>query len=60
MAITAGFDFGTPGARVSIADSERSRLATALGEHLGSFPNLRVGRRKGFDVQQFRGTQHDQ
>ena len=60
MAIAAGVDFGTPRARVSIADSERSRLATALRERLGSFPNLRVGRRKGFDVQQFRGTQHDQ
>lgn len=60
MAIAAGVDFGTPRARVSIADRERSLLATALGQRLGSFPNLRVGRREGFDVQQFRGTQHDQ
>jgi hypothetical protein len=60
MAIAAGVDFGTPSARVSIVDSEGGLRATALGEHLGAFPNLRVGRRKGFDVQQFRGTQHDQ
>ena len=60
MGIAAGVAFGTPSARVSIADSEGGLLATALGEHLGSFPNLRVGRRKGFDVQQFKGTQHDQ
>jgi hypothetical protein len=44
MTIAASVDFGTPSARVSIADSEGGLLATALGEHLGSFPNLRVGR----------------
>ena len=60
MAIAAGLDFGTSSARVSIPDSEGGLVASALGEHLGSFPNLRPGRRKGFDVQQFRGTQHDQ
>ena len=60
MAIAAGVDFGTPRARVSVADSEGSLLATALAEHLGAFPNLRVGGRKDFDVQQSRGTQHDQ
>ena len=31
MAIAAGVDFGTPSARVSIADSEGGLLATALG-----------------------------
>jgi hypothetical protein len=60
MAIAAGVDFGTSSARVSIPDGEGGRFATVLGVHLGSFPNLRAGRRKGFDVQQFRGTQHDQ
>lgn len=60
MAIAAGVDFGTPRARVSVADSEGSQLATAPAEHLGALPNLRGGRRKGFDVQQSRGTQYDQ
>jgi hypothetical protein len=59
MAIAAGVDFGTSSAWVSIPDS-KGLLATVLGVHLGSFPNLRAGGRKGFDVQQFRGTQHDQ
>jgi len=59
MAIAAGVDFGTSSAWVFIPDSE-GLLATVLGVHLGSFPNLRAGGRKGFDVQQFRGTQHDQ
>jgi hypothetical protein len=59
MAIAAGVDFGTSSAWVSIPDSE-GLLATVLGVQLGSFPNLRAGGRKGFDVGQFRGTQHDQ
>jgi hypothetical protein len=59
MAIAAGVDFGTSSAWVSIPDSE-GLLATVLGVPLDSFPNLRAGGRKGFDVQQFRGTQHDQ
>jgi hypothetical protein len=60
MAIAAGVDFGTSSAWVSIPDSEGALLATVLGVHLGAFPNLRAGGRKGFDVGQFRGTQHDQ
>ena len=33
MAIVAGVDFGTLSVRVSIVDSERGLLATALGEY---------------------------
>ena len=59
MAIAAGVDFGTSSAWVSIPDSE-GLLATVPGVPFGAFPNLRAGGRKGFDVGQFRGTQHDQ
>ena len=33
MAIVAGVDFGTLSVRVSIIDSERGRLGTALGKY---------------------------
>ena len=33
MAVVAGVDFGTLSVRVSIVDSERGRLASAVGEY---------------------------